>query len=87
MRLWFNRQGTVQCIYSESIDLSALGSMALRRASYVEPNNEAQWTADLRLTGGPVLRTFSERRSEALMAEEQWLESLFLSGYDVKPHS
>ena len=65
--------GTVQCIYSESIDLLALGRLAIRRASHVEPDSEGRWLVDLSPVGGPLLGPYA-LRSEALDAEFEWLE-------------
>jgi len=86
MHMRIDRRGVVRCIYSELINLSALGSMAIRRASYVEPNDLGQWTADLRPTQGPVLGPF-QHRSEALTAEMHWLEADYLSCQGTNRHS
>jgi hypothetical protein len=64
--------GTVACIYGEAIDLSAMGSLSIRRASHVEPDDAGRWFADLSLVAGPRLGPFA-RRSDALAAEHQWL--------------
>ena len=64
--------GRCTCIYSESIDLSALGPLAIRRASHVEPDAAGRWWADLSPVAGPCLGPFP-RRSEALAAEQLWL--------------
>lgn len=69
--------GTVRCIYDEAIDLSALGTLTISRASHVEPDANGQWWADLQPVGGPVLGPF-DLRSEALSAERQWLETNWL---------
>jgi hypothetical protein len=73
MQLVIEPGGVVRCIYSELLDLSALGSPAISRASHVEPDQQGQWWADLSPAGGPVLGPFSHR-SEALAAEAVWLE-------------
>jgi len=78
MQLVIDRHGQVQCLYGEAIDLSALGSLAIRRASHVEPRADGSWQADLAPVGGPTLGPFS-RRSDALAAEQQWLETHWLS--------
>ena len=77
MQLVIMLGGAVRGIYSEAIDLAALGSPAIRRASYVEPTSDGQWTADLGLVDGPVLGPFP-RRSDALAAEQAWLEDILL---------
>lgn len=68
--------GTVRGIYSDSLDFralgAALGELEIRRASRVEPTEDGRWTADLALSGGPVLGPFG-LRSEALAAEVAWL--------------
>jgi hypothetical protein len=73
--------GRVSAIYSEAIDLAALGPILISRASHVEPTPDGRWTADLAPTGGPPLGPFA-LRSEALMAELAWLEDHWLA----RPH-
>ncbi len=72
MQLYFKPDGSVQALYGEAIDLAELGGCSLRRASHVEPAAGGGWAADLSPVGGPLLGPF-RRRSEALRAEEQWL--------------
>jgi hypothetical protein len=72
MQLIVRPDGTVRCLYSEAIDLSALGRLEIRRASHVEPDERGLWHADLAPVGGPRLGPFSQR-SGALAAEEAWL--------------
>ena len=74
MQLIIEPGGTVRCIYSEEIDLQALGSPTITRASYVEPDQHGRWWADLSPLAGPVLGPF-QVRSEALAAEHSWLET------------
>ncbi len=69
--------GAVRAIYCEAINLAALGSPVITRASHVEPDPSGQWWADLSPVAGPVLGPF-RWRSEALAAELQWLEDHFL---------
>ncbi len=71
--------GAIRCLYDESIDLSTLGRLSIRRASHVEPDANGQWSADLSPMEGPVLRPFS-RRSDALTAERDWIEDHGLVG-------
>jgi hypothetical protein len=66
-------QGGVRCVYAERIDLASLGRLCVRRASHVEPDEAGQWWADLSPVDGPKLGPFV-RRTEALAAEQQWLE-------------
>ena len=72
MELHIDATGEIHAIYSEVIDLAELGSMAIRRASYVEPDEGGQWWADLEPVAGPRLGPY-RRRSEALEAELRWL--------------
>ena len=65
--------GQVRCLYSEQIDLAALGTPIITRGSHVEPDADGRWWADLAPVAGPKLGPFS-RRSEALDAERDWLE-------------
>jgi hypothetical protein len=77
MQLVIQPSGVVRCIYSELLDLSALGNPAISRASHVEPNQHGCWWADLSPCHGPVLGPFTHR-SEALAAEQAWLETNWL---------
>jgi len=69
--------GSVRCLYAEAIDLSAIGALSIERASRVEPNDLGQWQADLAPVGGPLLGPFP-RRSQALLAEQAWLDTHWL---------
>ena len=77
MQLVIESGGNVRCVYGEVIDLAALGSLTIARGSHVEPTDDGRWTADLSPAGGPVLGPF-DRRSDALAAELDWLESHWL---------
>ena len=79
MRLRIDPDGTVRCVYAEAIDLSALGTPTIRRASHVEPDEYGQWWADLSPVGGPMLGPFPSR-TPALDAELAWLEEHWLLG-------
>ena len=81
MDLVVDPSGNTRTVYSEEIDLAALGSIHIVRASHVEPTPDGGWTADLAPTGGPLLGPFA-LRSEALMAELAWLEDHWLG----RPH-
>jgi hypothetical protein len=74
MRLYITRTGRCQAIYDETLDVRALGSVRLQRASHVEPDSQGHWTADLGPLGGPRLGPFFPR-SQALAAEVAWLET------------
>ena len=73
MTVLIDPRGTARALYSEVLDLTALGACSIQRASVGEPDGLGQWWADLALSGGPVLGPF-RRRSEALAAEVGWLE-------------
>lgn len=77
MQIVIMPSGTLQCLYSEELDLHALGSLSIRRASHVEPSIEGRWKADLSPVGGIVLGPFPHR-SAALEAERNWLETNWL---------
>ena len=77
MRLIVAPNGTVRCLYDETLDLSALGRLTITRGSQVEPTAGGLWTADLSPVGGPLLGPFPDR-STALAAERRWLERHWL---------
>lgn len=70
MTLVINPAGEITTIYQEVLDLAALGSQRIERASHVEPDDLGQWWAQI--IDGPKLGPFA-RRSEALVAEVEWL--------------
>ena len=77
MQLVIDPSGQIRTIYSEDIELTALGRLDLIRASHVEPDRNGRWHADLRPLIGPVLGPFA-RRGQALAAELAWLEEHWL---------
>ncbi len=78
MQLVIKPDGAVRCLYTEEIDLNTLGRPAISRGSHVEPDRHRRWFADLAPSAGPKLGPF-DRRSEALAAEEAWLEANWLT--------
>jgi hypothetical protein len=70
MELIVSPRGEITTIYSEVINLAALGLQRVQRASQVEPDAEGRWWAQV--IDGPHLGPF-ERRSEAIAAEIDWL--------------
>lgn len=78
MQLVIQPNGSVRCVYSELLDLRALGPLNIARGSHVEPDPSGQWFADLLPVSGPRLGPFS-RRGDALAAEQVWLEEHWLS--------
>ncbi len=83
MELIVPADGSLRCLYDETVDLSALGQVTIRRASHVEPTDQGQWQADLSPVGGPVLGPFT-LRSEALAAEVNWLRMHWLLAAEVQ---
>jgi hypothetical protein len=78
MHLLFKPDGAVRAVYGEDIELATLGRVTIARASHVEPDFESGgWTADLSPVAGPTLRGFSAR-SQALAAEQAWLDANWL---------
>ena len=78
MTLVVDIRGAVRCVYAEDLDLAAIGSVRITRASHVEPDEAGRWWADIAPAGGPILGPFA-RRSAALAAERQWLEQNLIS--------
>jgi hypothetical protein len=78
MTLIIDKIGTVRCVYDEAIDLAALGSPQITRASHVEPDEDGQWWSDLSPVEGPYLGPF-HYRTEALDAERTWLDTYWLT--------
>ena len=68
--------GRIHFIYSDHLAaLMGLGATSIQRASFVEPDAEGRWTADMGpVSPGTVLGPF-RLRGEALDAEIAWLES------------
>jgi hypothetical protein len=79
MQMVIDPQGGIHCLYTEALNLAALGTLSIQRASHVEPDAQGKWWADLAPVGGPLLGPF-DRRSAALAAESQWLEAHWLAG-------
>ena len=70
MTLLIDPTGEITTIYQEVLDLAALGSQRIERASHVEPDAHGQWWAEI--IDGPRLGPF-QLRSDALAAEVDWL--------------
>jgi hypothetical protein len=77
MQLIIEPGGAARCLYSEELDLRALGRLAIHRASRVEPDEQGRWVADLSPVEGPRLGPFPTR-SQAFEAEVRWLEERWL---------
>ena len=78
MQLIISPDGSVRCLYGETIDLAQLGRLTISRGSHVEPDEAGRWFADLAPVGGPQLGPFLHR-SDALNAEAAWLDAHWLS--------
>lgn len=74
MHMVIDPQGRVCSLYTEALDLAALGPLSIRRASHVEPDAAGRWWADLSPVNGPRLGP-CRQRSAALAAEQMWLVS------------
>ena len=62
--------GEITCLWTEVIDLSALGSLSIRRASTVEFNEQRQlWTVEVPGTGEIFADVSRER---CLEFEREW---------------
>lgn len=77
MQLIIRPEGTIRCLYSETLDLAKLGQLSIARGSHVEPDLNGDWFADLAPVGGPRLGPFP-KRSDALAAEVDWLSAHWL---------
>jgi hypothetical protein len=82
MQLVIAPGGTLRCLYSELLDLRALGCPTIMRASHVEPDEHGHWLADLAPVHGPLLGPFC-CRSEAIAAETRWLEENCVGSHDI----
>lgn len=64
----------IRFIHSDELlkHMKDAGSVEIKRASHVEPNENGKWTVDMSPVGGPKFGDFSTRK-EALDAEVDWL--------------
>lgn len=70
--------GDMKFIYDDDLrEIVDHGKAKISRASHVEPNDSAEFTADLSPVGGPILGPFPLRQT-ALDAEVTWIENNFL---------
>ena len=47
MQIIIEKNGACRCLYSEELNLHALGRVLIRRGSHVEPTDDGRWIADL----------------------------------------
>lgn len=78
MQIVIDNRGNGRCVYDETIPLTSLGRIKIRRGSHVEPVADGRWIANLSPVGGPALGPFAFR-SQALSAERRWLNKHWLS--------
>ncbi len=69
--------GEVRMIYSELIEPHAFGEPRIQRGSFVEPDQNGFWWADLTPVNGPRLGPY-HMRSKAIAAEIEWLKQFWL---------
>lgn len=84
MQLTIDRCGIVHAVYSDDFELSALGSLTIRRASFVEPDDSGRWWVDLSPVNGPRLGPF-DLRGQALAKEVAWLTENWLNCTPLEP--
>jgi hypothetical protein len=66
--------GTIRFVYDDELEaLKHAGPSHTRRASFVEPDDEGRWVADLSPINGPVFGPFRLRKT-ALDSERDWIE-------------
>ena len=54
MQIIIEPDGVARCIYTEEINLAAIGSPTITRASHVEPDQHGRWLADMSPVGWPA---------------------------------
>ena len=47
MQIIIEPDGVARCIYTEGINLAAIGSPTITRASHVEPDQHGRWLAEM----------------------------------------
>jgi hypothetical protein len=72
------KDGIVETLYEDDLNLDQIGEMDIRRASHVEPNNNGKWIVDLSPVNGPKLGPFKKRK-DALKAEVKWINKNYFN--------
>jgi len=75
MQLVVKPTGILIGIYDDSLDYGKFGKHRIRRVSYVEPDEQGRWFADMTLSEGPILGPF-DKRHEAITAELEFLNTI-----------
>ena len=75
MQLVVKPTGVLIGIYDDSLDYSEFGKPQIRRVSYVEPDEQGRWFANMTLSNGPTLGPF-DKRHKAITAELEYLSTL-----------
>lgn len=75
--------GTIEIVYFDELKNIDLPISVIRRASHVEPDDKANWLADMASSNGPVLGPFATREL-ALAAEIDWLNKNYLHRAEVE---
>jgi hypothetical protein len=70
----FDSSGAGSCVYSELIDLHAIGSLEIRRASHIEFNNASQKWEVKNLRGNVLF--FAKTRTACVECEQQSLAAV-----------
>ena len=74
-RVFVIKDGVVTSLYTEEIDLRALGTLHVERASNVEWDDNAQgWVVTLANGSKPLYEVF-RTRDEAIAAEVEYLQA------------
>ena len=70
MKIVFKPDGTVECLYTDAIDLTLLGKLTVQRASTIEYNNDWQeWVTTILATG----EKFTHKSRAKALEFERWL--------------
>jgi len=75
MQLVIKPTGVLVGIYDDHLDYGEFGKPRIRRVSYVEPDVQGRWYADMTLSNGPTLGPF-DKRHMAIIAELEYLNTI-----------
>lgn len=71
------KNGEIQYIYNEDLNINDIGKVNIKRVSKVEPDKDGKWYVDLSLIGGEKINGFN-KRSNAIKYEIDWIEKNIL---------